>query len=46
MGNLIPAGTGSRDFRQLKVKDLETDTVAVGEVTAGEDFLDIGGETS
>jgi len=44
MGNLIPAGTGYREYRQLKVKDLETDMAAVNEYTKSEDFLDIGGE--
>jgi DNA-directed RNA polymerase subunit beta' len=44
MGNLIPAGTGCRDYRKLKVKDLETDMVAVTEYGKNEDFLDIGGE--
>ncbi len=44
MGNLIPAGTGIREFRQIKVKDLETDMVQVGEQVESDDFLDIGGE--
>jgi DNA-directed RNA polymerase subunit beta' len=44
MGNLIPAGTGSRLYRDLRVKDLETDMVQVGEHVESDDFLDIGGE--
>ncbi|MBD3392172.1 MAG: DNA-directed RNA polymerase subunit beta' [Chitinivibrionales bacterium] len=44
MGNLIPAGTGRREYRKMKVKDLETDMVTVSEYTQNEDFLDIGGE--
>jgi DNA-directed RNA polymerase subunit beta' len=43
MGNLIPAGTGVRSFRDMKVKDLETDIVHVEEHDENEDFLDIGG---
>ena len=42
MGNLIPAGTGSRMYRTLKVKDLETDMVHAEEHDENEDFLDIG----
>jgi len=44
MGNLIPAGTGWREYKTMKVKDLETDMVRVEEHDASEDFLDIGGE--
>jgi DNA-directed RNA polymerase subunit beta' len=44
MGNLIPAGTGRLDFRHLRVKDLETDSVAANDYAKSEDFLDIGGE--
>jgi DNA-directed RNA polymerase subunit beta' len=44
MGNLIPAGTGCREFKDLRVKDLETEVVAVAETAKNEDFLDIGGE--
>jgi DNA-directed RNA polymerase subunit beta' len=40
MGNLIPAGTGLRDFRRLKVKDLETDMVEVMEHQANDDFIE------
>ena len=43
MGNLIPAGTGVRSLRDMKVKDLETDIVHVEEHDENEDFLDIGG---
>jgi len=44
MGNLIPAGTGSRMFRNLKVKDLETDGSSVEELETSDDFVDIGGQ--
>ncbi len=44
MGNLIPAGTGSRLFRKLRVKDLETEMSPAVEHVGDEDFLDIGGE--
>ncbi len=43
MGNLIPAGTGWREYREMKVKDLESDIVHVEEPEGSEDFLDIGG---
>jgi DNA-directed RNA polymerase subunit beta' len=42
MGNLIPAGTGSRMYRTLKVKDLDSDMVKVPEHEENEDFLSIG----
>jgi DNA-directed RNA polymerase subunit beta' len=44
MGNLIPAGTGSKMFRGLKVKDLEIETPAESEQSINEDFVDIGGQ--
>jgi DNA-directed RNA polymerase subunit beta' len=44
MGNLIPAGTGSKMFRGLKVKDLEIETPAESEQGINEDFVDIGGQ--
>jgi len=44
MGNLIPAGTGSRMFRKLKVKDLEADMVEVTEHETHDDFVEFGGE--
>ncbi|MBD3346210.1 MAG: DNA-directed RNA polymerase subunit beta' [Chitinivibrionales bacterium] len=43
MGNLIPAGTGLRDYRRLQVKDLESDIIPVEEHDENEDFLDLGG---
>jgi len=42
MGNLIPAGTGSKIFKNLRVKDTESDTLPVEEHEAIEDFVDIG----
>jgi DNA-directed RNA polymerase subunit beta' len=45
MGNLIPAGTGSRMYRKLKVKDLETDMVEVTEHESHDDFVELGSET-
>jgi len=42
MGNLIPAGTGSRNLRKLRVKDTATDFSQVEESAASEDFVDIG----
>jgi DNA-directed RNA polymerase subunit beta' len=44
MGNLIPAGTGARNLRMLKVKDLESDMVQVTDKIESDDFVDIGGE--
>ncbi|MBD3244096.1 MAG: DNA-directed RNA polymerase subunit beta' [Chitinivibrionales bacterium] len=44
MGNLIPSGTGSRRYRTLKVRDLETDAVQVEEHESHSDFMDIGGD--
>jgi DNA-directed RNA polymerase subunit beta' len=43
MGNLIPAGTGARMYRRMKVKDLEIDVTPVEEHDTSEDFVDIGG---
>jgi DNA-directed RNA polymerase subunit beta' len=42
MGNLIPAGTGSRRYRHLRVKDLESDMVKVAEHEENDDFMSIG----
>ncbi|MCL2181960.1 MAG: DNA-directed RNA polymerase subunit beta' [Chitinispirillia bacterium] len=42
MGNLIPAGTGSRMYRKLKVKDLETDMVEVTDHDTSDDFIEFG----
>jgi DNA-directed RNA polymerase subunit beta' len=43
MGNLIPAGTGLRSYRNLKVKDLETAAaVQVEKPELGEDFVELG----
>ncbi|MDO5576575.1 MAG: DNA-directed RNA polymerase subunit beta', partial [Fibrobacter sp.] len=44
MGNLIPAGTGSRKYRGLKVKNLENDAPSVAEHDVNEDFVDISGQ--
>ncbi|MBD3320952.1 MAG: DNA-directed RNA polymerase subunit beta', partial [Chitinivibrionales bacterium] len=43
MGNLIPAGTGLRSYRNMQVKDLEADIVHVEDHDENEDFLDLGG---
>ncbi|MDR3012411.1 MAG: DNA-directed RNA polymerase subunit beta' [Chitinispirillales bacterium] len=42
MGNLIPAGTGSRMYRKLSVKDLEVDIVEAVERESSEDFIELG----
>jgi DNA-directed RNA polymerase subunit beta' len=42
MGNLIPAGTGSRMYRKLKVKDLETDMAEAVEHAENDDFMELG----
>ncbi|MBN2036603.1 MAG: DNA-directed RNA polymerase subunit beta' [Chitinispirillaceae bacterium] len=42
MGNLIPAGTGSRMYRHLKVKDLETDATPIEKSETSEDFIELG----
>ena len=44
MGNLIPAGTGLMAYRKLRVKDIETDMVHVGEHEESADFDGLGGE--
>jgi len=44
MGNLIPAGTGSRYYRNIKVKDIEADLVHVGEHEENPDFDGLSGE--
>jgi len=41
MGNLIPAGTGSKMYKNLRVKDTESDILPVEEHEATEDFVDI-----
>jgi len=41
MGNLIPAGTGSRMYRKFKVKDLETDMVDIQEHAENDDFMEL-----
>jgi DNA-directed RNA polymerase subunit beta' len=42
MGNLIPAGTGSKKFKNLRVKDIEVDVPNAEENDNSEDFVDIG----
>jgi DNA-directed RNA polymerase subunit beta' len=42
MGNLIPAGTGCRLYKDVKIKDLSTEAVPVEKTEADEDFLDLG----
>ena len=42
MGNLIPAGTGSKMYKNLQVRDVEVDITQVEEHDASEDFVDIG----
>jgi DNA-directed RNA polymerase subunit beta' len=42
MGNLIPAGTGIRSYRGLRVKDLETAAAPAEKPEAGEDFVELG----
>jgi DNA-directed RNA polymerase subunit beta' len=42
MGNLIPAGTGSRMYRGLKVKDLENEAVPTEKAEASDDFIELG----
>jgi DNA-directed RNA polymerase subunit beta' len=45
MGNLIPAGTGTRKYKNLKVKDIEADIVRVGEeYEENPDFDGLSGE--
>ncbi|MFC1476812.1 DNA-directed RNA polymerase subunit beta', partial [Fibrobacterota bacterium] len=44
MGNLIPAGTGSRKYRRIQVKDIEADLVHVGEHEENPDFDGLSGE--
>ena len=45
MGNLIPAGTGSLAYRNVKVKDLETEVLSIDHPKDQyDDFMDIGGE--
>jgi DNA-directed RNA polymerase subunit beta' len=42
MGNLIPAGTGQRQYRRMRVKDLETAAVAVEKPETHDDFMELG----
>jgi DNA-directed RNA polymerase subunit beta' len=42
MGNLIPAGTGVKMFRGLKVKDLETAAAPAEKPEKSEDFVELG----
>ncbi len=44
MGNLIPAGTGLREYRKVEIEDLDSDVVNVEEHDEDEDFIDIAGE--
>jgi DNA-directed RNA polymerase subunit beta' len=44
MGNLIPAGTGSRMYRKLRVTNDEAEVTPVQERNRSEDFVDIGGQ--
>ncbi|MDG5813750.1 DNA-directed RNA polymerase subunit beta' [Chitinispirillales bacterium ANBcel5] len=44
MGNLIPAGTGTKMYRSLKVKDLESEVLPVDDQQRSDDFVEIGGE--
>ncbi len=44
MGNLIPAGTGVRMYRDLRVKDLETEAVPVERPESSDDFIELGEE--
>ena len=44
MGNLIPAGTGCKLYRDIKIKDLSTETVVAEKAEADEDFLDLGAQ--
>jgi len=44
MGNLIPAGTGSQYYKNIKVKDIEADLVHVGEHEENPDFDGLSGE--
>jgi DNA-directed RNA polymerase subunit beta' len=44
MGNLIPAGTGTRAYRKMRVKDLETEVVSVEEPQQDDDFMELGSE--
>ncbi len=44
MGNLIPAGTGSPIYKNVKVKDIEADLVHVGEHEDNPDFDGLDGE--
>jgi len=42
MGNLIPAGTGAKIYKDLLIKDLTAEVVSAEEPEADEDFLDLG----
>ncbi len=42
MGNLIPAGTGVRMYRDLRVKDLDTEAAPAAVPESPEDFIELG----
>jgi len=42
MGNLIPAGTGSKMYKTLRVKDVDADVAPIEEHETSDDFVDIG----
>jgi DNA-directed RNA polymerase subunit beta' len=42
MGNLIPAGTGVRMFRDLRIKDLEHEAVPTELPESPDDFIELG----
>jgi len=44
MGNLIPAGTGVRMYRNLRVKDLETEAMPVEKPESSDDIIELGEE--
>ncbi len=44
MGNLIPAGTGTRIYKNLSVKDLESEMTSAEKHERSDDFVEIGGE--
>jgi DNA-directed RNA polymerase subunit beta' len=46
LGNIIPAGTGCPQYKDVKIKDVGADVVPVKEHEADDDFLDIGGGMS
>jgi DNA-directed RNA polymerase subunit beta' len=42
MGNLIPAGTGNKIYRNIYVKDLSAESVPIEKKQTDEDFLELG----